>query len=67
MDRLQQVRAAYAKGNHLEALRLAARFKRPDPIITKAWSAHRNPSFYTQLGHDVESLVQDGLRLVSQM
>lgn len=63
--RLERIRIAYSSGDHITALRLAAKLKRPPTAISKAWSAYQNPGFYSQLGHDVPSLIEAGIHEVA--
>jgi hypothetical protein len=67
MDKHQKVRAALASGDQLKAISIAAGFKRPNPVVAKAWAAHRNPSFYQQLGQNVEKMIEDAVKVVSQI
>lgn len=67
MDKHQKIRDALASGDHLKAISIAARFKRPNPVVAKAWAAHRNPSFYKQLGQNVDQLIEDAVKVVSQI
>ena len=65
--RLEKIRAAYSKGDQITALRLAAKLKRPPASVSKAWSAYQNPSFYSQLGQDVPSLIEAGIHEVAAL
>lgn len=67
MDKHQKIKTALANGDHIKAISIAAGFKRPDPVVAKAWAAYRNPGFYQQLGHNVEKLIEDAVRVVSQI
>lgn len=59
------IKAALAKGKTMEAIKIAAKFKTPDPIVAKAWAAYRNPSFYKQLGQDVDGLIEQAKQIVA--
>jgi hypothetical protein len=65
--RLDKIRSTYNSGDHVTALKLAAKLKRPPEAVSKAWSAYQNPDFYSQLGHDVPSLVEAGIHVVSSL
>jgi hypothetical protein len=59
-----QIRAAWAAGDRIRALRIAARFF-DRSIDTKTFKrgidAYNNPTFYRQLGKDPEQLTQAAL------
>ena len=62
--KLARLRAAFAAGNTIEALRIAARFPRlgeQGSAIQRAWAAYSNPSFYRQIGHDPDLLIAAGV------
>ena len=64
ISKLARLRAAFAKGDTIVALRIAARFPDLGPErapITRAWAAYSNPEFYRQIGHDPEALILAGL------
>jgi hypothetical protein len=65
--RIELIRTAYSSGDHIKALRLAAKLKRPPAAVCKAWSAYQNPSFYSQLGHNVPSLIEAGIHEVAAL
>jgi hypothetical protein len=55
-----QIRAAWAAGDQIRALRVAARFfdRSPDTrTFKRGMDAYNNPGFYRQLGRDPEQLV----------
>ena len=63
-----KIRSAWAAGDKIAALRIAARFfDRSD--ATKAFKrgmdAHNNPQFYRQLGKDPELLLRTALELLA--
>lgn len=60
-SKTDQIRAAWAAGDQLGALRIASRFFDRGPetdIFKRGWGAHTNPSFYRQIGRDPEALVK---------
>jgi hypothetical protein len=64
-----KIRAAWAAGDRIAALRIAARFfDRSD--ATKAFKrgmdAHNSPQFYRQLGKDPELLLRTALELLAR-
>jgi hypothetical protein len=62
--KLAKLRAAYAAGDHVGALRIAAKFPRLGghrEAITRGWAAHTNPAFYRELGHDPAALIAAGI------
>ncbi len=59
-----QIRAAWATGDRIGALRIAARFfDRSDDTKTfkRGMAAHNNPAFYRQIGKKPEQIVEDAL------
>lgn len=53
-----------ARGEDIDALRMAARFPRlgeHKDRITRAWAAHTNPDTYSAMGYDVAAIVADGI------
>jgi hypothetical protein len=62
--KLSQLKARWATGDMLGALRIAARFPKlgsEKDVISRAWEASQRPSFYRQIGRDPERLVEEGL------
>jgi hypothetical protein len=64
-----KIRAAWAIGDQIGALRIAARFfDRSD--VTKAFKrgmdAHNNPGFYRQIGKDPDLLLTAALQLLAR-
>jgi hypothetical protein len=63
------MRAAWAIGDQIGALRIAARFfDRSDATITfkRGMDAHNNPAFYRQLGRDPDLLLRAALELLAR-
>ncbi len=64
-----QIRAAWAAGDHIGALRIAGRFfDRSDETLTfkRGMSAFNNPDFYRQLGQDPRQIVGKALEALAQ-
>lgn len=58
--KLDTLRAHWAAGDRVEALRIAAKFYRLGPqkeAIERGWAALNNPRLYAQMGHDPDKLV----------
>jgi hypothetical protein len=64
-----QIRAAWAIGDRIGALRIAARFF-DRSTVTKTFKrgigAHNNPDFYRQLGKNPERLTTAALELLAK-
>ena len=62
--KLSRLRAAYAAGDRIEALRIAARFPslgaERGPILT-AWGAIQNRAMYLQMGKQPDALIAQGV------
>ncbi len=64
VTKLSVLRSTFAAGDHVGALRIAAKFPRLGEhavAITKAWAAYRNPQFYREIGHDPATLIEAGV------
>jgi hypothetical protein len=64
-----QIRAAWAAGDRIGALRIAARFfDRSTATITfkRGIDAYNNPSFCRQVGKDPEQLIANALELLAK-
>jgi hypothetical protein len=64
-----QIRAAWATGDRLGALRIAARFfDRSNDTLTfkRGMDAHNNPEFYRQLGKEPEQIVVSALDVLAK-
>jgi hypothetical protein len=63
-----QIRVAWAAGDRIGALRIAARFF-DRSVHTKTFkrgmAAHNNPGFYRQLGRDPEQILADALSMLA--
>ena len=63
-----QIRAAWAAGNQIGALRIAARFF-DRSVETKTFKhgmdAYNNPSFYRQIGKNPEQILRDALAVLA--
>jgi len=64
-----QIRAAWAAGNHIAALRVAARFfdrSTDTRAFKRGMDAYNNPGFYRQLGKNPEQLTAAALYLLAK-
>jgi hypothetical protein len=64
-----QIRAAWATGDRIGALRIAARFfdrSSDTKTFKRGIDAYNNPSFYRQLGKDPEQLMAAALELLAK-
>lgn len=64
VKKIDLLRQAYAAGDKIGALRIAAKFPQlgsEKAVITRAWAAHTNPAFYAQMGKDPAALISAGL------
>ncbi len=64
-----KLRAAWAKGDKIGALRIAARFfdRSNDTMAFKrGFGAHNNPRFYRQIGRNPEAITADALKLLAR-
>ena len=67
--KLSKLKALWAAGDRMAALRMAARFPRlgnQKTEITQAWAAANNPGFYRQLGKNPEELIETGITALMQ-
>ncbi len=58
------LKKAWASGDRVGALKIAAKFKTLGPdhdAITMAWQAHRTPDFYRSVGKDPDVIIAAGL------
>jgi hypothetical protein len=64
-----RIRAAFAAGDRIGALRIAARFfdrSSDTKIFKRGMDAYNNPTFYQQLGKDPEQIVRDTLDVLAK-
>jgi hypothetical protein len=64
LNKSEQIRAAWAAGDQIGALRIASRFFDRSPetaVIRRGWEAHTSPVFYRQIGKDPAAMTQAGL------
>jgi hypothetical protein len=69
LGKLAQLRAAWAAGDKLGALRIASRFgdRSPETLAFKrGWDAHCNPGFYRQIGRRPEELTAAALAAMAR-
>jgi hypothetical protein len=67
--KLDSIRAAWAAGDRLGALRIAARFfdrSGATKAFKRGMDAHNNPEFYRQLGKDPDLLLRTALELLAR-
>ena len=67
--KLDSIRAAWAAGDRLGALRIAARFfdrSGATKAFKRGMTAHNNPGFYRQLGKDPDLLLRTALELLAR-
>ena len=63
-SKTDQIRAAWAGGDKLGALRIASRFFDRSPetaVMRRGWEAQAHPAFYRQIGKDPADMVAAGL------
>jgi hypothetical protein len=68
-SKCEQIRAAWAAGDKISALRIAAHFfDRSDDTKTfkRGMDAYNNPSFYRQLGKDPDRMMAEALARLAQ-
>ena len=66
--KIDQVRELWNAGDKVAALRIVAKFPRlgdEKKAIEQAWAAHSNPTFYRQIGHCPETLLEKGLDAIA--
>jgi hypothetical protein len=64
-----RIRTAWATGDRIGALRIAARFfdrSLETKIFKRGMAAHNNPGFYRQLGRDPGQIVADALHVLAK-
>jgi hypothetical protein len=62
--KLSKLKAAFAAGDFIGALRIAAKFPQlgaEKVAITTAWAAHQSPDFYREIGKDPTELIAAGI------
>jgi hypothetical protein len=62
--KLAKLRAAWARGDRLAALRIASRFSDRSPetkLFQRGWAAVNNPAFYRQIRRDPEAITAAAL------
>jgi hypothetical protein len=63
-SKISKVRAAWAAGDRISALRIAARFfdrSADTKSFKRGMDAHNHPDFYRQLGKDPEQILAEAL------
>ena len=65
--KLSEVCDLMAAGREIDALRIVAKWPRlgeESGVITRAWSAHQSPDFYSGLHQDPAALVDAGIEAI---
>jgi hypothetical protein len=64
-----QIRDAWNAGDHIAALKIAARFcdrSVETKIFKRGMAAHNNPGFYRQIGKEPEQIVATALTVLAR-
>ena len=67
--RTDKIRAAWAAGDRIGALRIAVRFSdrsADTKTFKRGMDAYNNPRFYRQLGKEPEQITQDALETLAK-
>lgn len=67
--KLSQLKDYMLKNEHINALRVAAKFGELGAhkvAITTAWSAFTNPRFYVQIGKNPQALIDAGVAALKE-
>jgi hypothetical protein len=68
-SKCDKIRGAWAAGDRVGALRIAARFfdrSEATKTFKRGMGAHNNPGFYRQLGKDPDLLLSAALKLLAR-
>jgi hypothetical protein len=68
MSKCSNIREAWASGDRIGALRVAARFfdrSADTQIFKRGMDAHNHPNFYRQLHQDPDQITGEALRLLA--
>ena len=69
MSKCSKIREAWANGDRIAALRIAARFfdrSEDTQIFKRGMNAFNNPEFYRQLRQDPDQITADALQLLAR-
>ena len=69
MSKCSKILEAWAYGDHIGALRIAARFfdrSEDTQIFKRGMDAHNHPDFYRQLRQDPDQITAAALRLLAR-
>ena len=69
MSECSRIRGAWASGDRIAALRIAARFfdrSEDTQIFKRGMYAFNNPKFYRQLRQDPDQMMADALQLLAE-
>jgi hypothetical protein len=67
--KVDQIRGAWAAGDHIGALRIAARFfdrSADTRNFKRGMDAHNHPDFYRQLGKESQEVVMAALEILAK-
>jgi len=69
LNKTDQIRTAWATGNRIGALRIAARFfdrSGATKTFQRGMDAYNNPGFYHQIGKEPQELVMAALEMLAK-
>ena len=69
MSKCSKIREAWASGDRIDALRIAARFfdrSMETKIFKRGMDAHNHPEFYRQLHQDPDQITAGALQLFAE-
>jgi hypothetical protein len=69
MSKCDQIRASWARGDRIAALRIAARFfdrSADTQMFRRGMDAHNHPDFYRQLRQDPDEITAAALQLLAR-
>lgn len=67
--KLSKLKAAWAAGDYVGALRIAAKFPRlgdDRDAISRAWAAYQSPEFYREIGRNPDELFAAGISAIAE-
>lgn len=69
MTKLEKLKQEFLKGNFKKSISIASKFPRlgdEKDIIKLAQDCITNPSFYKQLGYDIEKIIDDAIYAIEK-
>ena len=69
MSKCSKIREAWANGDRIGAMRIAARFfdiSEDTQVFKRGMDAHNHPDFYRQLRQDPAQITADALQLLAE-